>query len=60
MNLIKRRRAAGATCPHCKSPDYNYQGRVHEPDGKHEFKCNSCGKVWQFGKTDSKYLKLAA
>lgn len=58
MNKIKERKKAGAICSKCKSPDYKYDGRVFEPDGKHQFSCNSCGNFWQYGKTDSKYLKL--
>jgi transposase-like protein len=58
MNKIKERRKAGAVCPTCKSPDYSYKGRVCEPDGKHQFECNSCKKYFQFGKNDSVYIQL--
>jgi len=59
MNKIKERKKVGATCPKCKSPDYKYNGRVYEPDGKHQFECKSCGNFWQYGKTESKYTELA-
>ena len=59
MNKIKERRNNGATCPKCKNPDYIYIGRVYEPDGKHQFQCRSCGMIWQYGKTESIYTKLA-
>ncbi len=58
MNKIKERRKEWAVCPKCKSPDYKYEGRVYEPDGKHQFTCNSCGHHWQYGKTESIYTKL--
>lgn len=57
MNIIKERRKSGAICPTCKSPDYSYIGRVREPDGNHQFKCNSCNTYWQFGKGESVYTK---
>lgn len=58
MNIIKERRKKGAVCPICKSPDYKYLGRVFEPNGKHKFKCNSCGQYWQYGKTNSIFIDL--
>ncbi len=54
MNKIKERRKVGAVCPICRSPDYKYMGK----NIKHEFKCNSCGNNWDFGRTDSIYTKL--
>lgn len=60
MNKIKERRKVGSICPHCKSPDYVYLGRASDlVDGKHEFKCNSCHGTWQYGRTESKFTKLA-
>ncbi len=59
MNLIKLRREYNCICSKCKSPDYNYVGR-NEIGEKHEFECNSCGNFWQYGKTDSNYLKLTS
>ena len=59
INKIKERRKQGAICGVCKSPDYSYEGRVYEPDGKHQFKCNSCGSSWQYGKSESHYTALA-
>ena len=59
MNIIKERRRVGAICDKCRSPDYKYIGRTYKPDGKHQFECNSCGNVWQYGNRDSKYLQLA-
>lgn len=60
MNKIKERRKKGATCPKCKSPDYEYKGRADNmEDGKHEFECNSCDHTWQYGKTESIYTELA-
>lgn len=50
---IKGRRKVGAVCPKCKSPDYIYTGLSEF--GKHEFKCNSCYRTWQYGKSESKY-----
>jgi Zn ribbon nucleic-acid-binding protein len=58
MNKIKERKKVGATCPKCKSPDYIYNGRAYEPDGKHQFECKSCGNFWQYGKIESKYTLL--
>lgn len=58
-SLISKRREVGAVCPKCKSPDYNYVGRVFEPNGKHTFNCNSCNNQWQFGSTSSIYLELS-
>jgi formate dehydrogenase maturation protein FdhE len=58
MNKIKERRKVGAICSKCQSPDYKYLGRTGEPDGKHQFKCNSCGKEWHYGRNDSKFLQL--
>lgn len=71
INKIKERRAVGAVCSVCRSPDYSYKGRANvqycetkeeleywQLNGKHEFKCNSCGNSWQFGKGDSDYLRL--
>ena len=58
MNKINERKKSGATCPKCKSPDYIYNGRAYEPDGKHQFECKSCGKFWQYGKMESKYTQL--
>lgn len=58
MNKIQERRKHKAVCPQCKSPDYSYQGRMCEPDGKHQFQCNSCKKTWQYGKTESIYTQL--
>jgi len=60
MNKIKERRKNGAVCPKCKSPDYKYIGRSGVTKfGKHQFKCNSCQNIWQYGSTDSVFLKLA-
>ena len=59
MNKIKERRIQNAICPKCKSPDYKYVGRAdNNPEGKHQFECNSCKNNWQYGKTYSHYLKL--
>ena len=58
MNKIKERREKGAVCPKCKNPDYSYTGRAYEPDGKHSFECNSCGKTWQYVNTESIYTEL--
>jgi transposase-like protein len=65
MSKIKERRKIGAVCPRCKSPDYEYKGRANaemgeywQKNGKHEFKCNSCGFFWQYGKTESIYTEL--
>lgn len=58
MNKIKQRKEKGAICLKCKSPDYTYLGRVFEPNGKHQFQCNSCGHFWQFGTTESIYTNL--
>lgn len=61
----KERKKYGAICPKCKSPDYKYNGRANaelseywQQNGKHQFQCNSCGKTWQYGKTESIYTKL--
>ncbi len=54
LNKIKERRKEWAVCPKCNK----YEGRVYEPDGKHQFTCNSCGHHWQYGKTESIYTKL--
>lgn len=61
MSIYADRKKHGCICHNCKSPDYSYIGRVEMPDnnGKHEFKCNSCGTIWQFGKGDSDYLRLS-
>lgn len=56
MNKIKQRREQGAVCPTCKSPDYEYLGK---PMMKHTFKCKSCGRGWEYGRTESKYTILA-
>jgi len=61
MNKIKQRRDVGAICPKCKSPDYKYNDRANSEftdDGKHQFECNSCGKTWQYGKSESVYTKF--
>lgn len=55
MNKIKERREQGAVCSVCKSPDYEYLGK----EIKHEFKCKSCGRTWAYGRTESKYTRLA-
>jgi len=55
INKIKERRKQKAICSRCFSPDYTYLGK---PFLKHEFKCNSCGNIWQYGNTDSHYLRL--
>lgn len=59
INKIKERKKVGAICLKCKSPDYKYVGRVSEPNGKHEFQCNSCGSYWQYGTKESIYTELA-
>lgn len=33
-------------------------GEYWQQNGKHEFKCNSCGHHWQYGKTESIYTEL--
>lgn len=58
MNKVRERRKEGAVCPKCKSTDYVYDGRTYEPDGKHKFHCNSCGRSWQYGKSESVFTKL--
>lgn len=59
MGILKERRREGAICPICKSPDYKYEGRVFKTHGKHQFSCNSCGRTWQYGSSDSVYLRLS-
>lgn len=59
MNKIKERKKAGATCPVCKSPDYNYKGRAGVTQfSKHQFECNSCKHIWQYGSSNSIYTEL--
>lgn len=57
-NKIKLRKQCGAVCPRCKHPGYTYLGRANNrPDGKHQFQCDACKAVWQYGKSDSVYLR---
>ena len=55
---MRIRRERGAVCFTCKSPDWIYEGRTWEPDGKHQFLCLSCGRGWQYGRTESVFLEL--
>jgi len=58
-SIIAQRREKNAVCPKCKSPDYEYKGRVGgDFNGKHQFTCKSCGNTWQYGKTESIFTKL--
>ena len=60
MNKIKERKKRNAVCPKCKSPDYKYIGLSGVTKfGKHQFKCNSCNNIWQYGSQSSVYFELA-
>jgi hypothetical protein len=58
MNIIKKRREAGALCCICKSPDYKQEPPAFD-GGKPNFRCNSCGHSWQYGRDGGKYAELA-
>jgi len=58
MNKVKARREAGAVCPKCKHPEYEYLGRTFLDFGKHVFQCTSCGYSWHYGSKTSKYSEL--
>lgn len=56
-SLIRRRREQGAVCPECHSPDYRI-----EPNEIPSFKpwiiCNSCGRMWMYGRDGGIYREL--
>lgn len=58
MNIIKKRREVGAICSVCKSPDYKQLPADFE-GGKPNFKCNGCGRSWQYGRDGGKFAELA-
>jgi len=60
MNIVKERRKQKAVCSNCQSPDYTmYNTLLSEGLTKPIFKCNSCGRLWQYGKDGGMYAQLA-
>lgn len=55
MNIIRKRREAGATCPRCRSPDYTMTPPVEGECDRPVFKCTTCGNHWMYGKTGGVY-----
>lgn len=58
MNIIKKRREAGAICFICHSPDYKMVG-LNDVTGRPMFECGQCGDRWTYGKDGGKFKKLA-
>jgi transposase-like protein len=60
MSIIKMRRKTNTVCATCQSPDYTMYGTYPEEGlTKPTFKCNSCGRLWQYGEDGGKYASLA-
>lgn len=54
-STISKRKSVGAICQVCKSPDY-ILFKYTELDVP-EFRCNSCKKIWQYGKDGGIYME---
>lgn len=56
MSLLAKRRAQGAKCCVCQSPDFHF--KEEESVIKPAFICGSCGHKWSYGYDGGIYASL--